>query len=77
MILRHNCVSEIFYPKASSFLLTGATWYYHAIYIVITYFASIRGYRNDIFYINFDVSRCKCGELMGGKLADFFLNQTL
>ena len=33
----------------SFFLLTGATWYYQAIYIVFTYFASFKGYEDDIF----------------------------
>ena len=31
------------------FLLTGATWYYQAIYIVFTSFSSFTGYEDDIF----------------------------
>ena len=37
-------------------LLTGATWYYHAIYIVFTYFASFTGYKYDIFEVIFNLS---------------------
>ena len=48
--LRQNSVNQIFYPNAFSFfLLTGATWYYHAINIVFTYFASFTCYEDDIF----------------------------
>ena len=31
------------------FFLTGATWYYHAIYKVFTYFTSFGCYEDDIF----------------------------
>ena len=33
------------------FLLTGASYYYHAIHIVLTYFASFTGYDDDIFKV--------------------------
>ena len=43
---RQNSVSQKFYPHAFFFfLLTGATWYYHAIYTVFT------GYEVDIFEV--------------------------
>ena len=46
---QQNSVNQIFNPHAFLFfLLTGATWYYHAIYIVFTYFASFTGYADDI-----------------------------
>ena len=44
-----NSVNQIFNPHAFFFfLLTGATSYYHAIYIVFTYLASFTGYEDDI-----------------------------
>ena len=47
--LRQNSVNPICYPNALFvFLLTGATLYYHAIYIVFTYFASFTGYEDDM-----------------------------
>ena len=33
------------------FLLTGATRYYHTVYIVFTYFGSFTGYEDDIFEV--------------------------
>ena len=33
------------------FLFTGATWYYHTICLVITYFASFTDYEDDIFAV--------------------------
>ena len=63
---RQNSVNQIFNPCAFFFfLLTGATWYYHAIYIVFTYFASFTGYEDDIFEVisNLHVQGSKCGEI--------------
>ena len=65
-----NSVNQIFNPHALFFfLLTGATWYYHAIYIVITYSASFTGYEDDIFEIisNMHVQVSK----FGGKFDKF------
>ena len=46
--LQQNTINQIFYPHAFFFfLLTGATRYYHAIYIVFTYFPSCTGYEDD------------------------------
>ena len=42
-----NCVNQIFNLNAF-FLLTGATWYYHTIYLVFTYFASFTDYEDGI-----------------------------
>ena len=50
--LQQNSVNQIFYPTAFLlFLLTGASWYNHAIYIVLKYFASFTGYEDYIFEI--------------------------
>ena len=68
--LRQNSVNQIFYPNAFFFfLLTGAIWYYHAIYIVFTYFASYAGYEDDIFEVisNLHVQESK----FGGKIYKF------
>ena len=73
MKLQQDCVNHIFNPNAFFFfLLTGATWYYHAIYIVFTYFASFTGYEDDILEVisNLNVQRLKYGgkmEKFGGK----------
>ena len=49
MKLRQNSVNNIFNPCAFFFfLLTGTAWYYHAINMVFTYFASFTGYEDDI-----------------------------
>ena len=70
---RLNSVNQIFNPHAFLFfLLTGATWYYHAIYIVFTYFASFTGYEDDIFEVisNLHVQGSKFGrkfDKFGGK----------
>ena len=70
---RQNSVYQIFNPYAFFFfLLTGATWYYHAIYIVFTYFASFTGYEDDIFEVisNLHVQESKFGgkfDKFGGK----------
>ena len=63
--LQQNSVSQIFNPYAFFFfLLTGATWYYHAIYIVFTYFGSFTGYEDAIFEVvsNLHVQGLKFGE---------------
>ena len=45
-----NSVNQMFNPWAFFFfLLTCARWYYHAIYIILTNFASITGNEDDIF----------------------------
>ena len=65
-----NCVNQIFNLKAFFFfLLTGATWYYHTIYLVFTYFASFTDYEDDIFEVisNLHVQRPK----FGGKIYKF------
>ena len=47
---QQNSVNQIFNPNTFVFFfLTGALWYYHAIYIVNKYFASFTGYENDMF----------------------------
>ena len=49
---RQNSVNQIFNPCAFFFfLLTGVTWYWHAIYIVFKYYASFTGYEDDIFEV--------------------------
>ena len=51
-----NCVNQIFNLNAFFFfLLTGATWYYHTIYLVFTYFASFTDYEDDIFEVIFNL----------------------
>ena len=73
MKLRQNNVNQIFNPHAFFFfLLIGATWYYHAIYIVFTYVASFTGYENDTFEVisNLHAQVSKFGgqfEKFGGK----------
>ena len=44
--------------------LTGATWYYHTIYLLFDYFASFTDYGNDIFEVisNLHVQRSNFGE---------------
>ena len=51
------------------FLLTGASWYYHTIYLVFTYFASFTDYEDDIFegISNLHVQ----GSKLGGKINKF------
>ena len=47
-----NCVNQIFNLNSIIFFLfTGATWYYHTIYFVFTYFASFTDYEDDIFEV--------------------------
>ena len=60
------------------FLMTVATWYYHAICISFTYSASFTGYEDDIFKVisNLQVQGYKFGgkfDKFGGK--SFFLNE--
>ena len=51
------------------FLLTGATWYHYAIYIVFTYFASFTVYDDDILK---DISNLHVqGSKFGGKFDKF------
>ena len=67
---RQNIVNQIFNPCAFFvFFLTGAIWYYHAIYIVLTYFASFTGYKDDIFEV---ISYLHVpGSKLGGKFDEF------
>ena len=61
---RQNSVNQIFNPYACLFfLLTGATCYYHDIYIVFKYFASFTGYTDNIFEVisNLHVQGSKFG----------------
>ena len=70
MKLWQDSVNKIFNTNAFFFfLLTGATWYYHAIYIVFTYFASFTGYEEDILKVisNLQVKESK----FGGKIYKF------
>ena len=50
-------------------LLTDATWYYHTIYLVFTYFALFTDYEDDMFKViyNLNVQESK----FGGKIAKF------
>ena len=49
-------VNHILIPSALFFYrLTGATWYYHAIYIGFTYVAYLTGYKVDLFKIIFEL----------------------
>ena len=62
-----KCVNQKFNLNAFFFfLLTGATWYYHTIYLVVTYFASFTDYEDDIFEVisNLHVQ----GSKFGGKI---------
>ena len=64
-----NCVNQIFYLNAFFFfLLTGATWYYHTIYLVFTYFTSFTDYDDDIFEVISNL------QLQGSKLTEKFTN---
>ena len=63
--LRESCISQRLNPHAFFFfLLTGATRYYHAIHIVLTYFASFTGYEDDNFEVisNLRVQGSKFGK---------------
>ena len=65
-----NNLNEIFNLNAFFFfLLTGATWYYHTIYLVFTYFALFTDYEDDIFEVisNLHVQ----GSKFGGKMTKF------
>ena len=59
-----QCKSNIYPTCILFFLLTGGTWYYHAIYIVFTNLASFTGYEDDIFEVisNLHVQGSKFGE---------------
>ena len=68
--MRQKSVYKIFNQRAFFFfLLTGATWYYPAIYIVLTYFAWFTGYEYDIFEVisNLHVQESKFGGKFGKK----------
>ena len=70
---QQNSVNQILNPHAFFFfLLTGATWYYHAIYKVLTSFALFTGYKYDIFEVisNLHIQGSKFGrkfDKFGGK----------
>ena len=56
------------------FLLTGATWYYHAVYIVVTYFASFTGFEDNILEV---ISYLQVLEpKIGGNITSFADNLT-
>ena len=68
--LWQNSVNQTFNLNAFFFfLLTGAQWYYHTIYLVFTYFASFTDYEYDIFEVisNLHIQ----GSNFGGKIAKF------
>ena len=70
MKLQPNSVNQILNPHAFFFfLLAGATWYFHAIDVVLTCFASFTGYEDDIFEFisNLHVQ----GSKLGGKFDKF------
>ena len=68
--LWQNSVNQIFNPHAFLFfLLTGATWYYHAIYLVFTYVLSFTGCEYDIFEVISNLHRQ--GYNFGGKFDKF------
>ena len=59
-----NCLNQIFNLNTFFFFLfTGATWYYHTICLVITYFASFTDYADDIFEVisNWHIQGSKFG----------------
>ena len=70
---QQNSVNYICNPNSFLFFfLTGALCYYHAIYIVLKYFASLTGYEDDIFEVisNLLVQESKFGKNIwkfGGK----------
>ena len=62
--LQQNSVNHILNIIAFFFfLLTCATWYYHALYILFTYFVLFTGYEDDIFKVisNLHVHESKFG----------------
>ena len=62
-----NCVYQIFNLTAFFFFpLTGATWYYHTIYLVFTYFASFTDHIYEVIS-NLHVQEFK----FGGKINKF------
>ena len=64
--LHRNSVNQVFNPNALFFcFLRGAAWYYNAIYILFTYFASFIGYEDDILEV---ISNLQLqGAIFGGK----------
>ena len=77
--LRENSVTQIFKSHAFFFfLLPGATWYCHAIYIVFTNFASFTGYENDIYevFLIFTFKDPNLAENLTNLAENLFLNWT-
>ena len=68
-----NCVNQIFNLNTFFFfLLTGATCYYHTIYLVFTHVASFANYEDDIFKV---ISYLHVqGSKFGGKIYKFIGN---
>ena len=76
--MQQNSVNQIFNPCSFFFFFfTGATWYYHAVYSVFTYFASFTGYTNDILKL-FLICMFKYPNLAENltNLGEFFFNWT-
>ena len=68
--MRQDRVNQLFNPGALFlFLFTGATWHYHAIHKVFTYFASFTGYEDEILEVSYNlhVQESK----FGGKIYKF------
>ena len=70
----HDKTAWIMYLTQMHFflLLRGATWYYKAIYIIFTYFASFIGFEEDILKVisNLHVQGAKFGrkkDIFGGQ----------
>ena len=62
-----NCVNQIFNLKALYFfLLTGATYYYHTVYLVSIYFASFIDYKITFLKV-FQIGTFKDPNLAGKK----------
>ena len=77
--LGQNSVNQISNPHAFIFfLLTGASRYYQAFYIVFAYFASFTGYEDDIFEVisNFQVQGSKFGKKLTNLAENLFKNLT-
>ena len=51
-----DSVNQLFKPNSFFlFLLIGDSWYYHAIHIVFTCFASFTGYEDEILEVSFNL----------------------
>ena len=70
--LQHDCVNQIFNTNALFFFpLTGATCCYYAFYKVFKYFASFKGYEDDISNCPMQRSEyCKKNKKFGEKIKD-------